>query len=235
MRNVAKVWIRSGWWIALFVADEELPVAVDASTRIIRRTVNRAVAGIRRDPRASPALSRHADAVAILLNDIMTSVLSGDGWPGPLVVVSMCRRLHIDRAGLDLLAHHALTALVAQHPGPEALVRAGATFAAASCHLPPRVGGPGPASVTANHDKPAHRPIQPHLPMPPTWTCSGCAHDWPCATKQSQLLVEFGGTRPALGIYLGSCLSAAMFDLPATDKRVLQHRFMGWLPRGSWG
>ncbi|TWJ25202.1 hypothetical protein JD76_05365 [Micromonospora endolithica] len=170
--------------------------------------------------------------VGALLNDIITCVLTDDTWPGPLVLVSLCRTLHIDRTGLDVLAHHVLSALIAQHPGPEALVRAGATFAAATRHLPD-MGNTHPRR--GNHRTTPETLISAHLPMPPTWTCSGCAHHWPCATKQSQLLVEFGGARAALGIYLGACLSAALFDLPHVDRQELQHRFLGWLPRNYWG
>ena len=208
-------------------------MGIEATTRrAVRRTVNQAVSNLSQDANASPALTQHPDVVAALLSDIMTSVLSNDTWPGPLVVVSLCRTLNIDRAGLDCLAHHALTALLALQPGPEALVRAGATFAAASCHLPPGAAGYGRGTDgAANRRPPDDDRLRAHLPMPPTWTCSGCAQDWPCATKQSQLLAEFGGLRPALGIYLGSCLSAALYDLPWANRQDLQHRFMGWLPR----
>ncbi|MGN9811354.1 hypothetical protein ACTMSW_18570 [Micromonospora sp. BQ11] len=203
---------------------------VDRGTSIIRRTVGQTISTLSRDPDAPPALTDHAQAVGALLNDMITCALTGDTWPGPLVLVSLCRTLDIDRAGLDLLAHHTLTALLAQQPGPEALVRTGATFAAATCHLPD--------TGDAHRRPPRPRPARPatarpesHLPMPPTWACSGCAREWPCASKQSQLLAEFGGTGPALGIYLGSCFSAALFDLPWADKEHLRTRFLGWLPR----
>lgn len=202
-------------------------------TSIIRNTVSQTTSTISRDPHAPPALTEHAEAVGALLNDMITCVLTEDTWPGPLVLVSLCRTLDIDRAGLDLLAHHTLTALLAQQPGPEALVRTAATFAAATCHLPVA----DDRHREPHLSRPTHRataPAETHLPMPPTWACSGCAHEWPCATKQSQLLAEFGGTRPALGIYLGSCFSAALFDLPRADKQQLRHRFLGWLPRGTF-
>ncbi|MCM0678641.1 hypothetical protein NCC78_28800 [Micromonospora phytophila] len=70
--------------------------------------------------------------------------------------------------------------------------------------------------------------------MPPTWTCTGCGQDWPCVTKQSQLLVEFGGPRVALAVYLGSCLSAALQDLPALSVGHAQARFLGWLPKSRF-
>ncbi|PWR04938.1 hypothetical protein DKT68_29535 [Micromonospora acroterricola] len=70
-----------------------------------------------------------------------------------------------------------------------------------------------------------------HLPRSPTWTCTGCGRDWPCATKQSQLLAEFGGARAALAVYLGSCLVAAAEDLPTLPLPSARQRFLGWLPR----
>ncbi|TCB93455.1 hypothetical protein E0H26_23065 [Micromonospora zingiberis] len=70
-----------------------------------------------------------------------------------------------------------------------------------------------------------------HLPSPPGWTCTGCGREWPCAVKQSQLLVEFGGARAALAVYLGSCLLAAARDLPGLQLERARNRFLGWLPR----
>ncbi|MEV1147095.1 hypothetical protein [Micromonospora sp. NPDC049799] len=203
---------------------------VDRGTSIIRHTVRQTMSTIGRDPTAPPVFAEHAQAVGALLNDMMTSVVTGDTWPGPLVLVSLCRTLDIDRAGLDLLAHHTLTALLAQQPGPEALVRTGATFAAATCHLP-GADASNPNPHRAGSARAAAARSGSHLPMPPTWACSGCAQEWPCASKQSQLLTEFGGTGPALGIYLGSCFSAALFDLPRADRQDLRTRFLGWLPR----
>ncbi|MEK8105995.1 hypothetical protein NKG94_14080 [Micromonospora sp. M12] len=48
-----------------------------------------------------------------------------------------------------------------------------------------------------------------HLPHPPSWTCTGCGREWPCATKQSQLLAEFGGARAA-----SRCISAPASSPP---------------------
>ncbi|MBM0277355.1 hypothetical protein JM949_19150 [Micromonospora sp. STR1s_6] len=70
-----------------------------------------------------------------------------------------------------------------------------------------------------------------HLPNPPSWNCTGCGREWPCATKQSQLLAEFGGARAALAVYLGSCLVAAAQDLPTLPPPRVRLRFLGWLPR----
>jgi hypothetical protein len=207
---------------------------LESGNPIIRNTVSQAMLTISQDSDAPPGLTEHAEAVGVLLHDMITCVVSDNTWPGPLVLVSLCRTLNIDRAGLDVLAHHTLTALLAQQPGPEVLVRAGATFVAANCHLPAG-NDHNPHWNSRRSMLPRHAIAAPvsHLPMPPTWACSGCAHEWPCATKQSQLLAEFGGTRPALGIYLGSCFTAALFDLPRVDKEDLRHRFLGWLPRES--
>lgn len=199
---------------------------------IIRGTVNQAIRAISQDSEAPPALTEHAEAVGVLLYDMITCIVSDSTWPGPLLLASLCRTLNIDRDGLDVLAHHTLTALLALQPGPEVLVRAGATFVAANCHLP--VANDRHPYWKSHRSRPP-RPATPgsvsHLPMPPTWACSGCAHEWPCAIKRNQLLAEFGGSRPALGIYLGSCFTAALSDLARIDKEDLQQRFLGWLPR----
>ncbi|MBM0238147.1 hypothetical protein JNW88_15075 [Micromonospora sp. ATA32] len=70
-----------------------------------------------------------------------------------------------------------------------------------------------------------------HAPVTPGWTCGTCGAEWPCATKQSQLLNEYRVDRPSLTVYLGSCLAAAMEDLRAAPVSSLQDRFIGWLPR----
>lgn len=100
----------------------------DRRPRPGRSTFRAAVLAISQDSKAPPALAEHAGAVGVLLHDMITCVVSDSTWPGSLVLVSLCRTLNIDRGGLDVLAHHTLTALLAQQPGPEVLVRAGATF-----------------------------------------------------------------------------------------------------------
>ncbi|MEV1329101.1 hypothetical protein AB0J20_05940 [Micromonospora costi] len=70
-----------------------------------------------------------------------------------------------------------------------------------------------------------------HAPVTPGWSCGSCGEDWPCATRRSRLLEEYGD-RATLSIYLGSCLAAATQDLHGSSKTSLQDRFIGWLPRG---
>ncbi|MER7888413.1 hypothetical protein ABTX15_01130 [Micromonospora sp. NPDC094482] len=70
-----------------------------------------------------------------------------------------------------------------------------------------------------------------HAPVPPGWSCGSCGDEWPCATRRSRLLQEYGD-RAMLSVYLGSCLAAATEDLRAAPVTSLQDRFIGWLPRG---
>ncbi|MEW2384652.1 hypothetical protein AB0873_21535 [Micromonospora sp. NPDC047707] len=72
------------------------------------------------------------------------------------------------------------------------------------------------------------------MPDTPSWTCGGCGEEWPCATKQSQLLAEYGGASTGLAVYLGSCLFAAVEDLPALPVGRARNRFLGWLPRARY-
>ncbi|WCN84107.1 hypothetical protein [Micromonospora sp. LH3U1] len=154
--------------------------------------------------------------------------------------VDLCRDLRLNRDAFDLLGHHVLTALLAHHVGPDALIRVGVLFGTVGRYLPGarpvghRNGRPVPARRGGRSDNSAvgryrRAKLPEHLPNPPTWTCTGCGREWPCATKQSQLLAEFGGARAALAVYLGSCLVAAAQDLPTQPLPRL--RFLGWLPR----
>ncbi|MET7671892.1 hypothetical protein [Micromonospora luteifusca] len=104
-----------------------------------------------------------------------------------------------------------MTALLARQVGPDVLIRVGVLLG------------------TVGRYRRAKLPE--HLPNAPSWTCTGCGSEWPCATKQSQLLAEFGGARTALAVYLGSCLVAAAQDLPTLPLTRVRNRFLGWLPR----
>ncbi|MCW3840201.1 hypothetical protein ONA70_08840 [Micromonospora yasonensis] len=75
-----------------------------------------------------------------------------------------------------------------------------------------------------------YRPDE-HTPVTPDWTCGSCGHDWPCATKRSQLLDEYRADRASLSVYLGSCLAAATNDLRSAPTALLRDRFIGWVPR----
>ena len=156
--------------------------------------------------------------------------------------VDLCRDLRLNRDSLDLLGHHLLTALLAHHVGPDALIRVGALLGTVRRYLPEprqparRNAGPETRRRDVRRDNSVvgrcQRPKLPeHLPSPPSWTCTGCGREWPCATKQSQLLAEFGGARAALAVYLGSCLVAAAQDLPTLPLPRARLRFLGWLPR----
>ncbi|WP_435208375.1 hypothetical protein [Micromonospora sp. bgisy143] len=156
--------------------------------------------------------------------------------------VDLCRDLRLNRDSFDLLGHYLLTALLAHQVGPDALVRVGALLGTVRRYLPAprspahRNQGPEPRRRDVRADNSVvgryrRAKLPEHLPNPPSWTCTGCGREWPCATKQSQLLAEFGGARASLAVYLGSCLVAAAQDLPALPLPSARHRFLGWLPR----
>ncbi|MET8230615.1 hypothetical protein ABZS77_08060 [Micromonospora sp. NPDC005298] len=156
--------------------------------------------------------------------------------------VDLCRDLRLNRDSLDLLGHYLLTALLAHQVGPDALIRVGVLLGTVRRYLPAprpsarRNAGPEPRRRDVRVDNSVvgryrRKRLPEHLPNPPTWTCTGCGREWPCATKQSQLLAEFGGARASLAVYLGSCLVAATQDLPSLPLPRARHRFLGWLPR----
>ncbi|MGW3788603.1 hypothetical protein ACWD5Z_28750 [Micromonospora chokoriensis] len=155
--------------------------------------------------------------------------------------VDLCRELRLHRDAFDLLGHYLMTALLAQHVGPDALIRVGVLLGTVGRYLPAarpthRNAGPAPRRRDVRSDNSVvgryrRTKLPEHLPSLPSWTCTGCGREWPCATKQSQLLAEFGGARAALAVYLGSCLVAAAQDLPTLPLPRVRHRFLGWLPR----
>ncbi|MEO3770433.1 hypothetical protein [Micromonospora sp. B9E7] len=155
--------------------------------------------------------------------------------------VDLCRELRLNRDAFDLLGHYLMTALLTQHVGPDALIRVGVLLGTVGRYLPSarsthRNAGPAPRRRDVRSDNSVvgryrRAKLPEHLPSPPSWTCTGCGREWPCATKQSQLLAEFGGARAALAVYLGSCLVAAAQDLPTLPLPRVRLRFLGWLPR----
>ncbi|MFG2050460.1 hypothetical protein ACGFIW_23870 [Micromonospora sp. NPDC048935] len=156
--------------------------------------------------------------------------------------VDLCRDLGLSREAFDLLGHYLMTALLTHHVGPDALIRVGVLLGTVGRYLPGarpvahRNGGPVPRRRDVRADNSVvgryrRSKLPEHLPSPPSWTCTGCGREWPCATKQSQLLAEFGGARTALAVYLGSCLVAAAQDLPTVPLPRVRLRFLGWLPR----
>ncbi|MGA5306105.1 hypothetical protein [Micromonospora taraxaci] len=154
--------------------------------------------------------------------------------------VDLCRELCLHRDAFDLLGHYLMTALLAQHVGPDALIRVGVLLGTVGRYLPGARPTHNAGPATRRRDMRSDNSVvgryrrvklPEHLPSPPSWTCTGCGREWPCATKQSQLLAEFGGARAALAVYLGSCLVAAAQDLPTLPLPRVRHRFLGWLPR----
>ncbi|MEH1167699.1 hypothetical protein V6V47_20165 [Micromonospora sp. CPCC 205539] len=156
--------------------------------------------------------------------------------------VDLCRELGLNRDDIDLLGHYLLTALLAHHVGPDALIRVGVLLSTVRRYLPAArpPATPNARPVPRRRDLRSDNSVvgryrrtklPEHLPSAPSWTCTGCGREWPCATKQSQLLAEFGGARAALAVYLGSCLVAAAQDLPTLPLPRARLRFLGWLPR----
>jgi hypothetical protein len=70
-----------------------------------------------------------------------------------------------------------------------------------------------------------------HQPIRPLWTCGGCGADWPCPTRQRELLAEFGDDAASLGLYLGALFVTAVTDLPDSRSGDLHRRFLGWVRR----
>ncbi|WP_301547475.1 hypothetical protein [Micromonospora sp. C95] len=174
------------------------------------------------------------------LRDVLRCALVAQRVAAPTRLIALCRELALGPDAFDLLGHHLLGAVVGYRPGPDALVRVGGALGLARRELftdrHPASGGPHPLPTRVGRRNSAavrYRSAKPpeHLPSPPTWTCTGCGQEWPCAVKQSQLLAEFGGARAALAVYLGSCLLAAARDLPGLPLARARNRFLGWLPR----
>ncbi|MFI5837560.1 hypothetical protein ACIA5A_28165 [Micromonospora sp. NPDC051300] len=178
----------------------------------------------------------HEAALGVALRETLHEALLGrrdrvDGRP----LGELCGRLEWTIDEFDALGHHLLTVVLAHRLGPEALVRVGAMLTRARLCLaepPPAAASAARRDGYTRNDASRRYAVPPaHLPLPPHWRCSGCAADWPCSTKQSQLLVEFGGTTAGLAVYLGTCLVAATRDLPAMTVPQARARFLGWLPR----
>lgn len=75
------------------------------------------------------------------------------------------------------------------------------------------------------------RPPEPpstHQPYRPSWRCAACHEEWPCRRRRDELIVECGGSRVALALYMARYFSDAVDDHPATPASVLYVRFLGW-------
>lgn len=206
------------------------------TARIARATAAETVRRLTRDQGVG-TVDLRAGEVEACLRDALRDALRADRQPQPDPFLALCAELDLTRAALDALGHHLLTALLPHRVGPDALIRVGRFLSAVRRRLPapgPPNGGP------VRHGRPQRNGAsgryrsarQPeHLPSTPSWTCTGCGEEWPCATKQSQLLAEYGGASTGLAVYLGSCLLAAVQDLPALPVARARNRFLGWLPR----
>ena len=68
-----------------------------------------------------------------------------------------------------------------------------------------------------------------HLAARPSWRCRTCDDEWPCGTRRTQLLAEYGTTSVSLVLFLSACLLDAIGDLPNWPAGMLYWRFLGWL------
>ncbi|MEU4791159.1 hypothetical protein AB0F95_15810 [Micromonospora tulbaghiae] len=175
----------------------------------------------------------HEPALGAAVRETLQEALAHPAGAAGRALGEFCQRREWTLDEFDALGHHLLTAVLAQRVGVEALVQVGAVLT----RVRQRLAGPAPGAGQSHPDRRsrnnASRRYSPpaHLPLSPSWRCSGCAAAWPCPTKQSQLLVEFGGTTAGLAVYLGACLVAATKDLPALPPAQARARFLGWLPR----
>lgn len=204
---------------------------------------------VRRAARDDRLRGRVADRKPVweaCLRELLAQALVAQVGPASEQLALLCRQSRLSRDAFDTLGHHLLSALLPHRVGADALIRVGALLSAVRGRLhpagpaangrpaaagPARNGRPATAVRRAGNDA-ARRYAQPeHLPTPPGWFCTGCGAAWPCPTKQSQLLVEFGGASAGLAVYLGTCLVAAVQDLPALSLAQARDRFLGWLPR----
>ncbi|WP_238161819.1 hypothetical protein [Micromonospora endolithica] len=183
------------------------------------------------DPALAVTFDRDAEELRACVRDVLAEVLLSVGSGAEERLLALCRRHRVNREAFDALGHHLLSALLPHRVGTDALVRAGAALSAVRGRLAPARADD--RRRTSNSAAGRYRSTRPpeHLPQPPGWTCTGCGAEWPCATKQSQLLAEFGGASAGLAVYLGSCLVAAVQDLPTLPLAGARNRFLGWLPR----
>ena len=68
-----------------------------------------------------------------------------------------------------------------------------------------------------------------HGPVPPLWTCGGCAAPWPCSTRKRELRAEYADAPVSLTLYLGSYFVCAAEDLHWVPAGALHRRFLGWI------
>ncbi|MER7459302.1 hypothetical protein [Micromonospora sp. NPDC126480] len=208
--------------------------------RIARAVAARTVRRLARD--VGTGVDARAAELESCLRTVVTQVLDAGRPARPDHLLTLCRDLRMTRGSFDALGHHLLTTLLPHRVGPDALIRVGALLTDVRGRLAPEEvsspnGGPPrrdrPAANSAARRYRRER-LPEHLPSTPGWECTACGTDWPCPTKQSQLLAEFGGASAGLAVYLGSCLVAAVQDLPTMPLSRARNRFLGWLPRNRF-
>lgn len=93
-------------------------------------------------------------------------------------------------------------------------------------HGPLTHGGVYPA-------RPRYTPRVPglHMPMQPSWQCTGCGTAWPCETTKLRLLVEYEGSKTTLGLLMAMRHADAAGDLRDVPAGELYERFLGWVRR----
>ncbi len=64
-----------------------------------------------------------------------------------------------------------------------------------------------------------------HLPNRPAWTCQVCEQPYPCPTRRTQLLAEFGGASVQLTVFMSIDLMDAVAELPGVKGADLHRRF----------
>lgn len=77
-----------------------------------------------------------------------------------------------------------------------------------------------------------------HLPLRPLWICRLVAQPWPCADARLALVDGFRDRTPSLTLLLASQFVEELGDLDTIapklrappDSRVLDERFIGWVP-----
>ncbi|MGX1615492.1 hypothetical protein ACWIF8_16590 [Micromonospora chalcea] len=183
------------------------------------------------DHRVVGRLRGHEPALGAAVRETLQEALAHPSSAEGHALREFCQRREWTLAEFDAVGHHLLTAVLAQRVGVEALVQVGAALTRARQRLAGPVRDAGRPDRRSRNSAARRYAPPAHLPLPPSWQCSGCAAAWPCPTKQSQLLVEFGGTTAGLAVYLGACLVAATKDMPAMPLTQARARFLGWLPR----
>ncbi|MFI2661357.1 hypothetical protein [Micromonospora carbonacea] len=70
-----------------------------------------------------------------------------------------------------------------------------------------------------------------HLPVRPTWACTGCGDPWPCAAARAHLLAEYADDQLMLSVHLARHLVDAISDLTPGKPGERYARFLGWVRR----